>query len=348
MPNGNQSISAANLAVFCEQTAMLLRSGILLHEGLRAMAEDSPRGPIKEALSTVSETLAENQPFDEALRRSGAFPPYLVSMAAIGVESGQLDQVMSSLSLHYRRESSQQQTVKSAVLYPAILVVMLTAVLLVIAVKVLPVFQEVLQSLGTQLSPAASAILSAGSFVSRFSPVFAALILAFTALVLFLAVTDKGRRLLNLWFSKSKTSEAMALSTLSSSLSTLLSSGVDPDRAFELTLPLLANRKVREKALLCHRLLTEERLPFADCIQRCQLFSTMTVSLLSTGSRTGSLDAAMKYTADLYEEIFEDLTTKRLSLIEPLSVALLSVLMGVILIAVMFPLLNVMSTIGAQ
>lgn len=347
MAKETKYISPANLAVFCEQTAMLLHSGVLLYEGIRMMAEDAPPGPIQSALRKTGDCLSDNQPFPDALASAQAFPPYLIHMAAIGTESGGLEEIMVSLAAYYRREHHLRETLKSAILYPAVLIAMMGAVLILISVKVLPVFQRVLQGLGTELSPVAAAVMKAGSFFSRFSAAFMLLAVLLACLILFFSLTQKGRAVFARLLANTRTGELMSQAALSSSLAVLLAGGASPDRAIQLSLPVLGNKKIIERTALCFRLVSQEHLSFMEAVSQAGLFPGITRSILSTGTRSGSLDKAMYYVADLYEESFETSVTKKLSLIEPVSVAVLSLLIGAVLISVMLPLLSVMSSIGA-
>lgn len=346
MTQYKKAISTQNLAIFCEQISMLLHSGILLHEGIRIMAEDAPEGPIKQALTTVTGELEQGRGISEALEKSEAFPPYLIHMAAVGNESGNLDATMSALSAYYKRQYNLQQTMRSAIIYPSILIVMMGAVLLLISIKVLPVFQTVLQSLGTQLSPAAATIMNAGQFMGRFSGVFLLLALIVVLVIFYFSQTQKGKAAFLRRISGTKTSTSLAQASLASSLATLLSTGVDPVRAVELSLPILSDTVVIGKTQNCLKLLQEEAMPLTEGLEKSGLFQGIAAGLLTTGLKAGSLDTAMQYVANLYDEHFEDTFLKKLSMIEPVSVTVLSILIGIILISVMLPLLGVMSAIG--
>ena len=141
-----KALSNTELTTFCSQFALILRSGISSLEGLSIMQEDSPKGEGQELLSGMIRTMEETGSLYEALTASEVFPPYLCSMVEIGEQSGRLDDVMASLSEHYRREDEMAKNIKSAVSYPLVMLGMMIVVIFVLIVKVLPVFNEVFQS----------------------------------------------------------------------------------------------------------------------------------------------------------------------------------------------------------
>ncbi|WP_130861223.1 type II secretion system F family protein [Bacilliculturomica massiliensis] len=341
------ALSSRSLAIFCEQTAMLLRSGMLLSDSMRLLAEDAPEGSLREALAAACGELDDSRSFSDALKKAGVFPAHLIHMAEIGSESGSLDSVMASMADYYRKLDSMQEALKSAVLYPAVLIAMMAAVLILISAKVLPVFQTVLQSLGAELSPAALVIMRFGSLFTRFSWLAVGLMALILCAVVFFRSTQKGRSVFAGRMADTRMADSMSLASLASSMAALLASGADTERALELSIPLIRSRRVEQKARECRRLLTEEHLSFADALERSELFSRMLTGILTTGVRAGTPDQAMRYAADLCTDRFERDAAARLALIEPISVAVLSVLIGIILVSVMLPLLGVMSAIGA-
>ena len=99
----------------------------------------------------------------EAVKTAGIFPAYLVGMVGIGERAGKLDDVLGELSEYYRREADMHASIKNAVLYPAVLVLMLAAVVTVLVVSVLPVFTRVFAGLGITSASASGAAMRAGT-----------------------------------------------------------------------------------------------------------------------------------------------------------------------------------------
>lgn len=147
-----KKLSNSELTTFCGQLALILRSGISSIEGLSIMIEDTPEGEGKKILEDLLHETEQTGSLYMALEASGCFPSYLCSMAEIGEQSGRLDDVMNSLSEHYRREEMLAKSIRSAVTYPLIMLGIMVTIILVLVIKVLPVFDQVYRQLGAGLT----------------------------------------------------------------------------------------------------------------------------------------------------------------------------------------------------
>ena len=105
-------------------------------------------------------------------------------MVQIGEETGTLDEVMSALGEHYEREDSIAKSIRNAVTYPMIMIGMMLVVILVLLVKVMPIFNQVFVQLGTEMTGFSGALMQIGNAISRYSVVLVVL-LAATAAALF-------------------------------------------------------------------------------------------------------------------------------------------------------------------
>ena len=341
-----KQFKSRELAVFCEQTSMMIKSGILLHSGMQMITDDTVNLNKKAAYQTVSDKLSEGLMLHEALKASTAFPQYMIHMTEIGAKTGKLDSVMDALAVYYDRQHTTRENIKSAVVYPLVLIIMMLMVLIFLSAKVLPVFEQVFSSLGTQLSPAAENIMKIGTVFSRYSVLLTVILILLIVAGLILNRSEAGKSLLSILLMGRNISEKFAIATFTSSMSLMLSSGLDVELSIQLSEQAISNKPVKDKIKKTLQIMNEEPISFIDAIQKVGLLSNTMTGLLSTGYQAGSIDSAMEYIAGLYEEEYESSMMKRVSLIEPISVFILSVLIGSILVSVMFPLLGVLSTIG--
>ena len=129
-------IPPEDLSLFCQQTALILRSAIPLEDGLFAIAEGLPKEGAQ-LVSELGETVSSTGSFSGALEKAGVFPSYLTSMAVIGESSGKLEEVLTALGEYYDRESRLKRQIRSAILYPMLSVLLMTAVIGVLVFRVL-------------------------------------------------------------------------------------------------------------------------------------------------------------------------------------------------------------------
>lgn len=342
---GKRLLTSSELAAFCMQVSMILKAGIPLHDGLSLLQEDLADQKLAAVLKEVSDAVAERKPLHAALEHTSVFPAYMVNMVHIGSDSGKLDDVLLSLSAYYEREDSLRQTIRSAVVYPMALITMMLIVMLILSAKVLPVFEQVFRGLGTSMSPAATAIMNFGLATSKYSLV----LLVFGALILvgfvFLFRSERGGEFLSRVTASGRMAEKVSIARFSSSMSLMLTSGLDTEHALKLSKSVISSNKIKDKIDQC-LILIENNVSFLDAISKTALYPQMTIRMLSLGFQAGNLDTVMHRVAETEDAEIEAALYKRVSMIEPISVAFLSVLIGVILISVMLPLMSVMSSIG--
>ena len=344
-----KALSNTELTTFCSQFALILRSGISSLEGLSIMQEDSPKGEGQELLSGMIRTMEETGSLYEALTASEVFPPYLCSMVEIGEQSGRLDDVMASLSEHYRREDEMAKNIKSAVSYPLVMLGMMIVVIFVLIVKVLPVFNEVFQQLGTGLGGISGTILSLGNTVSRYALVFVLVAAVIAGLFLYFAFTTKGRRQIRV-FARSflptrKLMQKIACSRFASGMYLSLSSGLDTDQSLEMVSRLVDHPVIQEKIRNIQALILEGT-SFADAVSQTNMFSGIYARMVSIGYKTGAMDDVMKQISAQYDEEIDSRMSDLVAKLEPTLVAILSIIVGLILLSVMLPLMGIMSNIG--
>jgi type IV pilus assembly protein PilC len=340
-----KQLTDRELAGFCEQFAMILKSGIMIHSGMQMIADDTANPDRKAVFQKISDALTDNGSLAQALKASGAFPEYMVHMIQIGTESGKLDTVMSGLSTYYNKQHTMRENLKSAILYPSVLVVMMLLVLIFLAAKVLPVFQGVYQSLGSEMSPWAQSIMKVGALLSQYSFLLILLLLIAAITALFMTKTERGKAMLSDFIGGRKASQGFSIASFTSSMAMMISSGLDIQHSMQLSMGVIGNRSIKEKVAHSYELL-EKNDSFIEALEQSGLFSNATIGILSMGKNSGSLDSAMQYVADIYDEEYQWELAKKVSLIEPVSIAILSVLIGTVLVSVMFPLLGILSSIG--
>ncbi|MCI8632140.1 MAG: type II secretion system F family protein [Lachnospiraceae bacterium] len=342
-------LTNAELATFCNQLALILRSGISAPEGLSIMIEDTPEGEGKTLLETLLSHLEATGSLSEALSESGCFPPYMCSMIQLGEQSGRLDDVTQSLAAYYQREDSLSKSIKSAVTYPLVMLGMMIVVLLVLIIKVLPVFNQVFQQLGASLTGVSGAILTLGDSLSQYGILFIVLIIIAAALFFYFFGTAKGRKhtggLANTFFVTRNLAAKIACARFASGMYLSLSSGLDTDQSLEMVSQLVEHPATRQK-INTLRELTAQGLSFAEAILQTKLFSGIYARMISIGAKTGAMDEVLQQISVQYDEEIEDRMASAISKLEPTLVAILSVAVGLILLSVMLPLMGIMSNIG--
>ena len=340
-PKKGKRFSSEDVSLFCSQVALILKSAIPLAGGIGAIKESVADDAAVKMIDALEKSVMQGIPFYEALRACGRFPDYMVNMIEIGEKAGKLDQVMESLAKYYDREDQLKKSIRSAVLYPFVLVVMMSVVIAVLVIKVLPVFNEVFRDLGSSMSQTARVVLDVSANVG-----IAALVILLVLIVLFVAAGSRFfSNLCDRFGSKKGLAAKVASARFASVMAMMLSSGYSVDEALKLIPNIITNQTIRGKVARCGKLL-EGGASFTAAIEEVGIFPGVYGRMVGIGNKTGNLDTVMQRMADLYEQEVDSSISRMVAVVEPVLVGILSVIIGAILLAVMLPLMGVMSSIG--
>ena len=342
-------LSNAELASFCGQLAMILRSGISALEGLSIMREDVPAGDGRKLLEDMTGIMETGGSFSDAVENAGCFPAYMCNMIRLGDQSGRLDDVLGSLSAYYRREEELARSIKSAVTYPLVMLGMMVAVMLVLIIKVLPVFNQVFRQLGAGLTGVSGAVLRMGEAMSRYSVVFVIVAAAVAAVCAYFLASRKGRaqirRFSTRFFGTKKLSEKIACARFASGMHLALGSGLNIDESLDTVSRLVEHPTVGQKTQTIRKMVAEGG-SLADAITQTGMFTGVYARMVNIGVKTGAIDEVMRQIAEQYDDEIEQNMQSVIAKLEPTLVAILSVAVGMILLSVMLPLMGIMSNIG--
>lgn len=342
----NQMLTNQELFHFCEQLSIILRSGISSSEGLQILYDDSQNTRSREIFQSLIKNQEETGSLAQALSDSGIFPASMIAYVKTGEETGCLDEVMASLSVHYEQEIQISQSIRSAVTYPLIMLGMMGVVIVILLIKVLPVFQQVFRQMGLEMNGLSSGLLKTGAAVSRYSAVFLAILAVFIVFIIFLCCTEKGRGMLSGFVSRvphiREIPIAMDYGRLTQAMSMGLRSGFGPEFSLQLAQQMVSHPLISSRIDKALNLLHEGAL-FTDAMTESELFQGMDARLISIAVRAGAADEAMNKLSDRYHEESLAIVERTISIVEPTIVIVLSLLVGVVLLSVMMPLLGILS-----
>lgn len=343
-----KQLSNTELSAFCNQTALILKSGISSIEGISIMLEESENDSEKAILQSIYNTLLETGSFCKALAAASVFPSYLLHMTEIGEQTGRLDDVMKALGEHYEREENISHSIRSAVTYPLIMICMMTAVILVLITKVMPIFNQIFAQLGQEMTGFSKGLLSLGTAINRYSAIFIALLVLLILLGFYVIKTNGGRRRFTALGSRipaiRRLYDKMSSCRFADCMALTLSSGLNPDYCAELAQNLIEDTAFQKKITDCRQMMSEGT-ELTDALITTGIFSGIYGRMAHLASRTGGLDTVMREIAEKYEEEIDTRLFSVISVLEPTLVIILSVIVGIILLSVMLPLMGIMSSL---
>lgn len=343
-----QAFNDLETAAFCDQIALILKSGISSTEGISVMLEDTSDPSEREILLTILNKNEETGSFAKALANVGVFPDYMLNMVSIGEESGRLDEVMSQLATHYEREDSIRRSIRGTFAYPVIMIAMMIIVIIILLVKVMPIFATVFRQLGTEMTGFSKTLMNIGTAISNSSVILISVLALVSVLGILAIKTEGGRKTARRLGSKIRSIRVIMNSTaacrFAGAMSLTLSSGLMPDRCMELTEALNSDAAFGEKIARCRKLVSEGE-DLSAAIHEAGIFSGVYSRLVSIGQKTGNMDESMSRIAALYQEEIDTRMSNMLAVLEPAMVIIISIIVGIILLSVMLPLIGIMAAI---
>jgi len=343
-------VNYKELAVFFRMMSVIIISHLPITEGLELISEQTENKNLRAALKEIRKFMDTGHTFSRSI---GMFPhifgAYALSMIEVGEASGTLDEILGRLSLYFDKEDNIRHKLRSAISYPLALTVMMAAIIVLLIVKILPMFESTLASMGGQLPEAASFIFRAARAVSRYAPVIIGVIIIAVILAAMYLRSDRGR------ITKDKikisapvfryVNRRIITSRYARGLSILLRSGVQLINAMSEIVKLINNTYLEDRFYGAVKRV-KEGADIDIVLNDMRIFPPLFIRLVKIGHSAGHLDEMLERSAVLFDEEVDHAIEQITFTVEPAMIIILSLIVGVILLSVMLPMIGIMNAIG--
>lgn len=344
-----KKLSLSELSMFSYQLSLILKSGIPYLEGIEIFGKEISHTGMRQITNQLYEDVKAGKKLHESFEQLGVFPDYFVQMTKIAETTGMLDVQMEQLSQYYDKSEKTTYKTRNALVYPIVLFILMTSVLMLIILKVFPVFQEVLVSLGGDLPPSTAFIFEL-SRIFQNTAAWGLLVVAIIIIGLILFVrTPKGgltsdRLKLKIGVLK-RIYQRLVTLKFSQGLAMMVKAGISFEDAILLSAPLVGNRYAQSKIEEAQTRITQGS-SLVEALQLTEIFPELFIQMVRIGNNTGQLDTMLDKTTNIYETELDRALNRMTSSIEPTLVIILSVVVAAILLTVMLPMIHIMSSIG--
>ena len=337
------------ISMFCDQIAMLLNGGISITEGIYMLTSEMEDSKTKAVLKQLYDQTNSNMPFYDSLKNTGAFPEYMVHMVEVGEKTGRLEDVMKSLAEYYERDSRIKSGIRSAIAYPMILFGVMACIMIILVWKILPMFERMFDELSSDVSSATENVLTVGLAAGKVIAVVILVLFALVILVILFGRTKPGSKMLKklagAFGPSRKLMVLMSTGKFVSSMSLMLASGMNTTDALESEYENCDNDTVKKRIAKCMELY-KEGSHLDEALRNSGLIVGMESRLVSVAVKTGGTDVIFTKLSEQYNERTTASLGKMTTIIETTLVIVLSVMVGAVLLAVMMPLVSMISSIG--
>lgn len=338
-------LSDMEISLFLNQIHMMLSSGLALYEGIEALAANYRGTPSEPVFSALSREVIRSGLLSEAFESDSGWPKYLIQMTRVGEKTGNLEEIMKILSMHYEREARIKSAVRSAAAYPAVLGIMVFAIVCVMLLMVLPMFRSVLESMGVAITEAGSGMIHVGIFLGWAVLAVVGVLILGSACVFILMKTPLRNRVARFLISAlppvKKIARRMDAARIAAVLSMTFSGGFAMDEGIQMA-GGVASDESTPALLESMAKKTAKGVSFPDVMEQTGLYDPVYISMLKTGVHIGKTDSVLSRIAEEYHRRTEEEISSFVSVIEPTLVALLAIVVGAMLLSVMLPMAGVL------
>lgn len=342
-------ISHEEISSLCMELSLLLHAGVGVGDALTLLLEDSDAS-YKDLLSGMAKQVDDGETLSAVLKSSGRFPVYVSGLVAVGEQSGRLEEALLALSRYYEYRTRLDRRIRSALLYPAVMLLLMLLVIAVLLVKVLPMFDDVYRALGGRLTGVAGGLLTLGRLLDKAMPVLWVILAVLVVFFgLFAAAPAFRTKVLAWWrgiWGDKGISRQMNTARLAQALSMGMASGLSLEDSVTLAAGLVEDiAGAGDRCRDCRSRLDNGETQ-GNALKNSGLLPASSCHLLELGLKSGAGERSMEKIAGDMAEDSEAALEEAVNRVEPALVLVCSALVGLILLSVMLPLMHIISAIG--
>ena len=343
-------VSARDYSIFCRQFVSIISAGVSIINALEMMRDQTENRTLKKALGEVYEDVSKGESMAGAMKKhSRVFPSMLCNMVEAGEASGSMEVAFERMAVQFEKENKLKQSVKKAMIYPIVLLVVMVGVLFLMMIWVIPNFMGMFAELDTELPPITQAVVNMSDFVIAKWWLILLVVAAAIALFKAYAASPSGKFVLGgialkiPVFGKLQTKSECA--RLGRTLCTLLGAGVPMMDAIEITGRSMENVHYK-KAMMDAKDQVMRGMALSRPLKTCGLFPPMVVHMVSIGEETGNMETMLENVANYYEDDVQVATEQVMALMEPMIIVVMALVVAVLIMAIMQPMLTLYESIG--
>lgn len=340
-----------NVTIFSRQLATLLKAGLPLLKSLEVIARQEKNPYFKAIIEDVADNVRTGNKFSDGLsQHPKVFDKLYINMARAGEAGGVLDVVLDRLATFQEKAMKTTNKVKSAMIYPLVIMSVAVIIVAILMVFVVPQFQAIFSDMlnGAQMPALTQMIINISDFMQNNAIATLGIVIAVIVGVKLFFKTKIGIKTWDIAALKlPKVGDMVMKSTVARftrTFGTLLASGVPILEALTITRGTIKNSLISNALEKVHdRVRDGETL--ATPLEQQKIFPTMVTSMVEVGEETGQLSEMLNRIADTYDEEVDNSVAGITSVIEPIMIVFLAVVVGTIVIALFMPIIQIIQSL---
>ncbi|MBR2705813.1 MAG: type II secretion system F family protein [Mogibacterium sp.] len=345
---GGRRLNDKAFTLMCSQFAVILKSGIPISRTVRLIGDKMTDKPLKKMLDQVADDVESGRSlaasFEE--RGEGMLPLTFIETIRAGEEAGNLDASFESVSEHYTKQMKLKGKVRGAMIYPTFVLLLAVAVVIVLMVKVVPVFTAVFDAQGAELPGITKSLIALSTFFRKFWWVIVMIIIVIFICYKLYGNTEKGRMKLAKMALKlpvlGEINILNAASQFANTMTMMLGAGLPITKAVNITARTMSNYYISsEIGKVSADLETGHTL--GRSLRESGCLPDILVDMTAVGEESGELEQTLAMTADYYDSELESAIAAAMAKLEPATLVFMGAVAGYVVVAIyvaMFSMYN--------
>ena len=343
-------VKSKDLAIFTRQFSVMIDAGLPLVQCLEILGAQQADKGFQKIIAAVRSDVEQGATLQTALsKHPKAFNDLYVNMVGAGEAGGILDIILQRLSGYIEKAVKLTGKVKGAMTYPITVIVIATLVVGIIMVKVIPVFSQMYEGLGSSLPVPTQVCIQLSNVIINYWYLLAIFIFLVTVGLKQYYKTPAGHLALDTLFLKipiiGDMLRKVAVARFCRTLGTLTSAGVPILEGMDITARTAGNMVIHN-AIMKSREAVEQGRNIAGPLAETKVFPPMVIQMVGVGEATGALDAMLSKVADFYEDEVDNAVAGMTAMMEPMIIAILGGVIGFIVVAMYMPIFNLANVMG--
>ncbi len=348
---GSKALNQAEITQLTQQLATLLGAGLPLDRALGTLMDLPERESARRVIERIREAVRGGMPLSAAMdQEHGLFSRLYVSMVRAGETGGGLQLALSRLGEYLERAQNLRASIISALIYPAILVLMVGLASILLLGFIVPQFNTLLVDMQVELPWYSSVVMSVGMGLRSYWWLLLGISAVVIGIVLFKANDPQSRASFDRWILQRKLVGGLIArietARLARTLGTLLNNGVPLLTALNFAAPVIGNRALADALVQAsEEVKVGSGLSYA--LNKSKLFPRLAIQMIQVGEESGELDRMLLKVADTFDTETQQAVQRLLAALVPVLTILMAMLVALVVLSVLVPLYNLTSGAGA-
>ena len=342
-------VRTSDLVLFSRQLSTFIRVGVPITDAIRLLQGSSSSGAFRAALEDICEDLDAGESFSTAIQHHpSAFNQLYVDMVRAAEYSGTLDRVLAQVAGYLQRQDTALKKLRSAMIYPAIILLLAIGVCTVLIVFVLPNFVSIFHEFGAELPLPTRVLLAIGMFAQTWRyEIVLGLFLAIVSILVFMQ-SRPGKIFWDYAIVRAPVLGSIVtygiIERFTRTLSTMLRAGIPISQTFDVAIASAGNIRYRRGLeSVKQRMITGDG--FSEPLAETGLFAPMMIRMIRVGEETGTLDSSLEEIADFLSEEMDYKVRNMISLMEPALVIAVGGAVGFVAVSVILPMYGLLRAV---